>query len=172
MLEKSYDPAAMEARLYASWESQGLLKSGPGEEEGFGLLLPPPNVTGSLHMGHAFQQTLMDILVRFQRMEGRAVRWQIGVDHAGIATQMLVERKLLAEQQCAKETLGRDRFIDEVWKWKAHSGMSSYSKCGGWGYWQTGAKVGSPWMPSLTKRSRRFLLSSTGRGSFIEPSGL
>ena len=121
-LASSYDPRSFEARLYAEWESAGYFKpSGKGEP--YTILLPPPNVTGTLHMGHAFQQTLMDALVRYHRMRGYDTLWQVGTDHAGIATEMVVSRNLALEGKGeTRDSLGRDGFIEKVWEWKAQSG--------------------------------------------------
>ena len=119
-MDKSYCPADIESRWYQTWEESGYFAP-QGSAEPYCILLPPPNVTGSLHMGHGFQHTLMDILVRCQRMRGRRVLWQGGTDHAGIATQMVVERQLEASGQ-SRKSLGRDKFIEQVWAWKKHSG--------------------------------------------------
>ncbi|MGK0674334.1 MAG: valine--tRNA ligase [Halothiobacillaceae bacterium] len=119
-MEKTYDPKAIEARWYAYWERANCFAphgSGPA----FCIMLPPPNVTGSLHMGHAFQDTIMDALIRYHRMKGDQTLWQPGTDHAGIATQMVVERQLAAKGQ-TRHDLGREAFINEVWAWKAESG--------------------------------------------------
>jgi len=119
-MEKTYDPHKIEQRWYQTWESNGYF-SPSGQGEPYCIMIPPPNVTGSLHMGHAFQDTLMDALIRFHRMRGRNTLWQAGSDHAGIATQMVVERQLEAEQK-TRHDLGRDAFIERVWQWKASSG--------------------------------------------------
>ncbi|HAU79191.1 MAG TPA: valine--tRNA ligase [Stenotrophomonas sp.] len=121
-LASSYDPKTFETALYAAWEKAGHFKpSGKGEP--YTILLPPPNVTGTLHMGHAFQQTLMDALVRYHRMRGYDTLWQVGTDHAGIATEMVVSRNLaLANTGETRDSLGRDGFIEKVWEWKAQSG--------------------------------------------------
>ena len=122
MLEKTYRPAEVEPRIYAEWEASGAFA--PGGEPGappFCIMLPPPNVTGSLHMGHALDHTLQDVLVRFHRMRGHDVLWQPGTDHAGIATQMVVERQLAAGGLTRRE-LGREAFVAKVWAWKAESG--------------------------------------------------
>ncbi len=121
-LASSYDPKSFESRLYAEWESAGYFKP-RGEGEPYTILLPPPNVTGTLHMGHAFQQTLMDALVRYHRMRGYDTLWQVGTDHAGIATEMVVSRNLALEGKGeTRDSLGRDGFIEKVWGWKAQSG--------------------------------------------------
>ena len=119
-MEASFDPHAIEAAIYRRWEEAGHFAPQP-DGVGYCIVIPPPNVTGSLHMGHAFQHTLMDALIRYRRMQGRAALWQMGTDHAGISTQMLVERQLNAEGKTRRE-LGRDRFIERVWQWKAESG--------------------------------------------------
>ena len=120
-MDKTYRPDLLETRWYQRWEKDGrFAPSGHGQP--YSIMIPPPNVTGSLHMGHAFQDTLMDTLVRFKRMQGHNTLWQVGTDHAGIATQMLVERKLAHEQGKSRHDLGREAFIDKVWEWKAESG--------------------------------------------------
>ncbi|MFT2215155.1 valine--tRNA ligase [Rhizobium giardinii] len=124
MLEKTYDSAAVEPRIAKIWDDEDAFRAGAGAKPGaetFCIVIPPPNVTGSLHMGHALNNTLQDIMVRFERMRGKDVLWQPGMDHAGIATQMVVERQLMERQQHRRE-MGRDAFIDKVWEWKAESG--------------------------------------------------
>ena len=122
MLEKTFRPDAVETRLYEAWERSGAFRAGRRQDaDPFTIVIPPPNVTGSLHMGHALNNTLQDILVRYQRMRGKDVLWQPGTDHAGIATQMVVERQLALEQK-KRQDLGREAFIERVWKWKAESG--------------------------------------------------
>jgi valyl-tRNA synthetase len=121
-LAPSYDPKSFEARLYAAWEAAGYFKP-TGKGEAYTILLPPPNVTGTLHMGHAFQHTLQDALVRYHRMRGYDTLWQVGTDHAGIATEMVVSRNLALEGKGeTRDSLGRDGFIEKVWEWKAQSG--------------------------------------------------
>ncbi|WP_442488778.1 valine--tRNA ligase [Halomonas litopenaei] len=120
-MDKTYQPESIEARWYERWENDGrFAPSGKGDP--FAIMIPPPNVTGSLHMGHAFQDTIMDTLIRWRRMQGRNTLWQVGTDHAGIATQMLVERKVAAEEGKTRHDLGREAFIDKVWEWKHESG--------------------------------------------------
>lgn len=122
-LDTAYDPTQIEQKLYDHWESQGYFKpNGDTSQESFCIMIPPPNVTGSLHMGHAFQQTIMDTMIRYQRMQGKNTLWQAGTDHAGIATQMVVERKIAAEEGKTRHDYGRDAFIDKIWQWKAESG--------------------------------------------------
>ncbi|GAA3908801.1 valine--tRNA ligase [Gibbsiella dentisursi] len=122
-LDTAYDPTQIEQKLYDHWESQGYFKpNGDTSQESFCIMIPPPNVTGSLHMGHAFQQTIMDTMIRYQRMQGKNTLWQAGTDHAGIATQMVVERKIAAEENKTRHDYGRDAFIDKIWQWKAESG--------------------------------------------------
>jgi len=120
-MEKTYQPENIERQWYENWESKGYFRPS-GEGQSFSIAIPPPNVTGSLHMGHAFQHTIMDTLTRFKRMQGRNTLWQVGTDHAGIATQMVVERKLAAEEDRSRHDLGRDEFIKRIWDWKAESG--------------------------------------------------
>ena len=124
--KKTYQPDAVEARIYAQWEENGSFgcghtRSAEAKNASYSIVIPPPNVTGSLHMGHALNNTLQDILARFERLRGRDVLWQPGTDHAGIATQMVVERQL-AEDGKTRHDLGRDAFMDRVWEWKAESG--------------------------------------------------
>ena len=121
-LASSYDPKSFEARLYAQWEASGAFKP-TGTGTSYTILLPPPNVTGTLHMGHAFQHTLMDALVRYHRMRGYDTLWQMGTDHAGIATEMVVTRNMAVEGKGeTRDSLGREGFINKVWEWKAQSG--------------------------------------------------
>jgi len=122
MLDKTFNPQDVEKRIAAQWEASGAFKCGtrPGAPA-FSIVIPPPNVTGRLHIGHALNNTLQDILARFERMRGKDVLWQPGTDHAGIATQLIVERQL-AERQMSRLGLGREKFLEEVWKWKAESG--------------------------------------------------
>ena len=122
MLDKTFNPADVEKRIAAQWEASGAFKAGNRPDaEPFSIVIPPPNVTGRLHIGHALNNTLQDILARFERMRGKDVLWQPGTDHAGIATQLIVERQL-AEKQMTRQGLGREKFLEEVWKWKAESG--------------------------------------------------
>jgi valyl-tRNA synthetase len=122
MIDKSFDPAAAEAALYGAWEAQGAFAARPDSHaQPFTIMIPPPNVTGSLHVGHALTMTLQDVLIRWRRMQGRDALWQPGTDHAGIATQMVVERQLAAKGLTRKE-IGRDAFVDRVWDWRAESG--------------------------------------------------
>src|SRR6185437_9645233 len=122
MLSKTYTPAEIEPRLYEGWERQGAFAAHPEANAApYTIMIPPPNVTGSLHMGHALTFTIQDVLIRWRRMQGRDALWQPGSDHAGIATQMVVER-LLAEQGSSRQALGREGFVERVWQWKAESG--------------------------------------------------
>jgi valyl-tRNA synthetase len=125
MIEKTYDPADIERRMAAAWEDEQAFAAGRPERRDatpYAIVIPPPNVTGSLHMGHALNNTLQDVLCRFWRMRGRDVLWQPGTDHAGIATQMVVERQLMERQEPSRRDMGRDRFLERVWAWKAESG--------------------------------------------------
>ena len=120
-LAKTFDPAAIEARWYSHWEDKGLFRPERGEAEPFTIVIPPPNVTGSLHIGHALDDTLQDVLVRHARLQGKDALWVVGTDHAGIATQMVVERQMNARGE-KRTDYSRDAFIDKVWEWKAESG--------------------------------------------------
>ena len=120
-MDKTYNPQNIESNIYQQWEDKGYFKpSGTGDP--YCIVIPPPNVTGSLHMGHAFQQTIMDALTRYKRMQGNNTLWQVGTDHAGIATQMVVERQLAAQGGPTRHELGREKFTEKVWEWKAESG--------------------------------------------------
>ncbi|TPE61222.1 valine--tRNA ligase [Sandaracinobacter neustonicus] len=121
MLEKTFTPSAIEAKWYAHWEEQGLFRPARPDAEPFSIVLPPPNVTGTLHIGHALDQTLQDVLIRWQRLKGKDARWVVGTDHAGIATQMVVERTI-ASQGLSRKELGREAFLKHVWEWKEQSG--------------------------------------------------
>lgn len=125
MLEKNYDAASIEQRVAKRWETRGAFKAGAGSKSGaepFCVMLPPPNVTGSLHMGHALNTTIQDIMVRFQRMRGKNVLWQPGMDHAGIATQMVVERQLAERREPTRQEMGREKFIERIWEWRHEAG--------------------------------------------------
>src|SRR3954454_8462210 len=125
MMDKTFDPSAVEARISTRWEEAEAFRAGRADRKDavpYCIVIPPPNVTGSLHMGHALNNTLQDVLCRFQRMRGRDVLWQPGMDHAGIATQMVVERQLMERQEPGRRALGREKFLEKVWAWKAESG--------------------------------------------------
>jgi len=125
MLDKTFDPTVAEPRLYAKWEESGVFApKTDGAAEAYSIVIPPPNVTGSLHIGHALNNTLQDILARYHRMKGKAVLWLPGTDHAGIATQMVVERQLAAAGNVSRRDMGREAFIEKVWEWKATSAGS------------------------------------------------
>ena len=123
-MDKTYKPSAIEQTWYKEWEEKGYFK--PYQDgltgEGYSIMIPPPNVTGSLHMGHAFQHTIQDALTRYKRMQGKKALWQVGTDHAGIATQMVVERKLAAQNKPDRHAMGRENFLEKVWEWKEESG--------------------------------------------------
>ncbi|MFL5163020.1 MAG: class I tRNA ligase family protein, partial [Microvirga sp.] len=124
MMDKTFDPSAVEARISTRWEEAEAFRAGRADRKDavpYTIVIPPPNVTGSLHMGHALNNTIQDILCRFERMRGKDVLWQPGMDHAGIATQMVVERQL-AERQIQRRDLGREEFVKRVWEWKEESG--------------------------------------------------
>ncbi len=123
MLDKTFDPVTVEPRLYAKWEASGAFAPRDDPDAApYSIVIPPPNVTGSLHIGHALNNTLQDILIRFQRMRGKAALWLPGTDHAGIATQMVVERQLAESGNISRRDMGRDEFVAKVWEWKAKSG--------------------------------------------------
>jgi len=122
MLDKTFNPKDVEGRIYAQWEASGAFRAGHRPDaEPFCIMIPPPNITGRLHIGHALNNTLQDILARFERMRGKDVLWQVGTDHAGIATQLIVERQL-AERQQSRVAMGREKFLAAVWQWKDESG--------------------------------------------------
>ena len=122
-MDKTYDPHQVEKQWYERWEREGHFVPGGGAREPYCIMIPPPNVTGTLHMGHAFQDTIMDALIRYHRMNGRRTLWQPGTDHAGIATQMVVERQINAEG-LTRQDLGRNAFVERIWQWKEHSGST------------------------------------------------
>src|SRR5271157_3132553 len=123
MLDKTFNPSEIEPRLYAGWETSGAFACDPDSAAvPFTIMIPPPNVTGSLHWGHALTMTLQDVLIRWRRMQGRDALWQPGTDHAGIATQMVVERLLAEQGNVDRRAMGREAFIERVWQWKAESG--------------------------------------------------
>src|SRR5215468_10161077 len=124
-IDKTYQPSEVEGRISQTWEQAGAFRAGRPERDAatpYSIVIPPPNVTGSLHMGHALNNTLQDILCRFERMRGKDVLWQPGTDHAGIATQMVVERQLMERQEKSRREMGREAFLKRVWEWKAESG--------------------------------------------------
>jgi valyl-tRNA synthetase len=122
VLDKSYNPRLVEEKWYHLWEKRGYFKADENsKQKTYSIVIPPPNVTGVLHIGHALNNTLQDILIRFKRMGGYAVLWMPGTDHAGIATQNVVEKQLL-EEGLDRHTLGREKLIERVWKWKEQSG--------------------------------------------------
>src|SRR5246127_5810927 len=123
-LSRSFDPASVEQAIYDGWERAGAFAANPdGGGVPFTIMIPPPNVTGSLHMGHALTMTLQDVLIRYRRMQGRDALWQPGTDHAGIATQMVVERELAAQgKNMGRREMGREAFLKKVWDWKEESG--------------------------------------------------
>lgn len=125
MLEKTYDAGSTEPRIAKMWEENGAFKAGAGAKpraDAFSIVIPPPNVTGSLHMGHALNNTIQDIMVRFERMRGKNVLWQPGMDHAGIATQMVVERQLAERKEPSRHEMGREKFVERIWQWREESG--------------------------------------------------
>ncbi|MEY2960323.1 MAG: hypothetical protein RLZ60_153, partial [Pseudomonadota bacterium] len=129
-MEKTFDAAEAEARIYKKWEDAGAFAAGANKsrDETFTIMIPPPNVTGALHVGHAFNNTLQDILIRWHRMRGFDTLWQPGQDHAGIATQLQVEKMLAATGQPGRRDLGREAFLDKVWEWKGQYGNTIISQ--------------------------------------------
>src|SRR6187399_541912 len=124
-IDKTYQPSDVEGRIYRTWEEAGAFHAGRPERAAaapYSIVIPPPNAPGSLHMGQALNNTLQDILCRFERMRGRDVLWQPGTDHAGIATQMVVERLLMKENKTDRRKMGREAFLKRVWQWKEESG--------------------------------------------------
>ncbi|MGB4246807.1 MAG: class I tRNA ligase family protein, partial [Pseudohongiellaceae bacterium] len=119
-MDKTYQPHQIEGHWYKIWEESGFFAP-TGEGEAYSIVIPPPNVTGRLHMGHGFQNAIMDALIRYNRMLGKKALWQVGTDHAGIATQMVVERQLQRVNK-TRHDLGREAFVDKVWEWKEESG--------------------------------------------------
>jgi len=155
-LSNQYTPADIEQDIYQSWENNGNFAAKPADEA-YCIMIPPPNVTGSLHMGHAFQDTIMDVLTRYHRMKGKQTLWQVGTDHAGIATQMVVERRL-ANEGISRHDLGREKFTDKVWEWKAESGgtqlPNSYAE---WVPLLIGLESALRWTKAYLMQSPRYL---------------
>jgi valyl-tRNA synthetase len=149
-MEKTYDPHSIEQSWYQRWEDAGYFAAS-GEGDPYCIVIPPPNVTGSLHMGHAFQDTIMDTLIRYHRMKGDNTLWQPGTDHAGIATQMVVERQLAAQGK-SRHDLGRDAFTERV-----------PGSCAAWARLPTGRASASRWTRGCPPRYRKFSSSSTTR---------
>ncbi len=143
LMDKLYAPQDIERRIYERWEHSGWFAP-RGAGVPYCIVIPPPNVTGTLHMGHAFQHTLMDALTRYQRMRGADTLWQSGTDHAGIATQMVVERRLEAAGE-HRSQMTRDQFLERVWQWKEESGARSARRCAASVIRWTGRATASPW---------------------------
>ncbi len=155
MLDKTYRAADVEAAIYQAWEASGAFACNPdAAAKPYTIMMPPPNVTGILHMGHALTFTLQDMLVRYHRMRGRDVLWQPGTDHAGIATQMVVERQLALEQS-NRHKLGRRAFIDRVWRWKAESGGSIVRQLLSLGASPDWSRERLPWTKGFRRRCAR-----------------
>ncbi|BBI70053.2 hypothetical protein HAALTHF_00950n [Vreelandella aquamarina] len=162
-MEKTYQPEQIETRWYERWEADNrFAPSGRGKP--FSIMIPPPNVTGSLHMGHAFQDTIMDTLTRWKRMQGNNTLWQVGTDHAGIATQMLVERKIAAEEGKTRHDLGREAFIEKSVGVEGKSPAATLpDSCAAWAPASTGAVSASPWTMASIKRFKKFSCACTKR---------
>ena len=166
MMDKTFDFAAVERRIGDLWEQTGAFRASRPERadaEPFCIVIPPPNVTGNLHMGHALNNTLQDVLARYWRMKGRDVLWQPGTDHAGIATQMVVERQL-AENGEDRRAMGRAAFLEKVWAWKAESGGAIVGQLKRLGDPATGAASASRSTRACRKRSPKCSSSFTARG--------
>ena len=150
-MEKTFDAASAEAEIFAKWEAIDAFKAGananPELDKTFSIMIPPPNVTGVLHMGHAFNNTLQDILVRWHRMRGFDTLWQPGQDHAGIATQMVVERKLAEAGNEGRKEMGREKFLEKVWEWKEESGGQIVNQLKRLGPRVTGRATALQWTP-------------------------
>ena len=145
-LPKTYDAARVEAHWTPLWEESGVFRAGQRPDaEPWACMIPPPNVTDVLHMGHALNNTLQDIVVRWHRMQGKDALWLPGTDHAGIATQAVVERKLFREEKKTRHDLGREEFLKHVWAWKEESGGTILSSCAKWVAHATGRAPRSRW---------------------------
>ena len=159
-----YDPEGVEPRWYRYWEEHDLFHADEtASAPPYCIVIPPPNVTGSLHMGHALNNTLQDILIRWHRMRGDNTLWMPGTDHAGIATQNVVERKL-REEGLTRDQIGREAFVERVWSWKRESGGPSSVSSGHWGHPATGCANGLPWIQVCQTRCERYSASSTRQG--------
>src|SRR5262249_5522525 len=148
MIDKTYQPSAVEGRIYARWEEAGAFRAGRPERRDakpYCIVIPPPNVTGALHMGHALNNTLQDVLVRFERMRGRDVLWQPGTDHAGIATQLAVERKLRERREPPRPGSGRKKFLERCGRGRSNRAAPLPSSSSGWAPPATGRANASPW---------------------------
>ena len=165
MLDKTYRPDPVEPRQYAAWERSGGFAAHPDSgKPPYTIMMPPPNVTGSLHMGHALTFTLQDILIRFERMRGRDALWQPGTDHAGIATEIVVTNQL-AERQIDKHDLGRDKFIERVWEWKAESGGTIVNQLRRLGASADWARERFTMDPGLAAAVRQVFVAALSRGA-------
>jgi valyl-tRNA synthetase len=162
-LPKTFDPAAIEERWYAHWESRGLFRPDRPDEQPWTIVMPPPNVTGSLHIGHALDITLQDVLTRRERMLGKDALWVVGTDHAGIATQMVVERNL-ESQGIRRAEIGREVFLEHVWEWKAQSGGAITRQLRRLGHRATGRTSASPWTRATSAPSPTPSSSFTSAG--------
>ena len=154
MIDKTYQPCDVEGRIYQTWEQAGAFRAGRPERAGaqpYSIVIPPPNVTGSLHMGHALNNTLQDILVRFERMRGKDVLWQPGTDHAGIATQMVVERQLMERQEPGRREMGREEFLKRSGSGRRRPAAPSSISSSAWARRATGRASASPWTRACRK---------------------
>ena len=160
-LPKVYDPRDVESRIYQMWMDGGCFKAEPDpNKKPFSIVMPPPNVTGQLHMGHALDCTLQDILTRFKRMQGYDALWLPGTDHAGIATQIKVEEELRTKEGMTRYDLGREKFLERVWAWTATASSSSRKR---WAPPATGTAAASPWTRAAPVPSARHSASCMTR---------
>ena len=173
MLDKAFDPQSAEPRLYHQWEASGAFA--PTDDPAapaFSIVIPPPNVTGSLHIGHALNNTLQDVLTRFARMRGEAALWLPGTDHAGIATQMVVERQLAAEGNIGRRDMGREAFIARIWEWKAQSGGTIVNQLRRLGASCDWSRERFTLDPGLSRAVREVFVRLYEKGSRVRPSCL
>ena len=164
MLDKSFNPSEAEQRIYEAWESSGAFKPRAAKptdtkDDNYSIVIPPPNVTGNLHMGHALNNTLQDILIRYNRMLGKAVLWQPGMDHAGIATQMVVERQMAEAGEPKRTDIGRDAFLKKVWEWKEKSGGTIEKQTRRLGASCDWSRTRLPWTKACRTPCARFSLA-------------
>ena len=158
MENSNYNHTTIENEIYNYWEKNNFFKPKKNSKKHFSIVIPPPNVTGSLHMGHALNNSLQDLLIRYHRMNGYETLWQPGTDHAGIATQAVVEKKLL-EKGIKKDQLGRENFIKEVWKWKKESGDQILNQLKKQDVLVTGQEIDLPWIKIYQRLSQRLLFT-------------
>ena len=162
-IPSKYDPQRVEQQWYSYWMQHGYFYSKPDEREPYTIVIPPPNVTGVLHMGHMLNNTLQDVLIRRARMQGYNACWVPGTDHASIATEAKVVAKL-KEEGVSKASLTREDFLEHAWEWTREYGASSWSNLKNWGVPATGSERPLPWIPKWKPPSYRYLWTCIGRG--------